>query len=196
MSVENWAEIRRLHSAEKTMFKAIVRKLVVSRNAVRRALAADAPPQYVRPSKGSSINVVELQIRALLMTDDAGDGDRRAAGPRHPARQQRRLPPPQPRRPAGRGPPDLQTVPVTLGGKAVRRHERCWARHQNVTDPQHAQVAADLRASLSAQRRQPKPTEQQIEARSPSDDDTAFGFDSFGLDLVALGLVNLGAAVA
>ena len=49
MTVENWAEIRRLHRAEEMPIKAIVRKLGVSRNAVRRALAAEGPPRYVRP---------------------------------------------------------------------------------------------------------------------------------------------------
>jgi len=66
MTVEDWAEIRRLHRSEEMPIKAIVRKLGVSRNAVRRALAADAPPKYVRPAKGSAVDAVEPQIRALL----------------------------------------------------------------------------------------------------------------------------------
>jgi len=66
MTVENWAEIRRLHRAEEMPIKAIVRKLGVSRNAVRRALAAEGPPKYVRPPRGSAVDAVEPQIRALL----------------------------------------------------------------------------------------------------------------------------------
>jgi transposase len=66
MTVENWAEIRRLHRSEGMPIKAIVRKLGVSRNAVRRALAADGPPKYVRPPRGSMVDAVEPQIRALL----------------------------------------------------------------------------------------------------------------------------------
>jgi transposase len=66
LTVEDWAEIRRLHRAEEMPIKAIVRKLGVSRNAVRRALAADAPPRYQRPAKGSIVDAVEPQIRALL----------------------------------------------------------------------------------------------------------------------------------
>jgi transposase len=66
MTVENWAEIRRLHRSEGMPIKAIVRKLGVSRNAVRRALAADGPPKYVRPPRGSTVDAVEPQIRALL----------------------------------------------------------------------------------------------------------------------------------
>lgn len=64
--MEDWAEIRRLHRAEEMPIKAIVRKLGVSRNAVRRALSADAPPKYVRPPKGSAVDAVEPQIRLLL----------------------------------------------------------------------------------------------------------------------------------
>ena len=64
--MEDWAEIRRLHRSEEMPIKAIVRKLGVSRNAVRRALAADVPPKYVRPPKGSAVDGVEPQIRELL----------------------------------------------------------------------------------------------------------------------------------
>ena len=64
--MEDWAEIRRLHRSEGMPIKAIVRKLGVSRNAVRRALAAEAPPKYVRPPRGSVVDAVEPQIRALL----------------------------------------------------------------------------------------------------------------------------------
>jgi hypothetical protein len=61
--VEDWAEIRRLHGAEGM---AIVRRTGVSRNAVRRALAADRPPRYDRPARGSLVDAVEPQIRELL----------------------------------------------------------------------------------------------------------------------------------
>jgi len=64
--VEDWAEIRRLHRAEGMPIKAIVRKLGISRNTVRRALAADSPPRYQRPAKGSIVDAVEPQIRQLL----------------------------------------------------------------------------------------------------------------------------------
>ena len=52
MSVEDWAEIRRLHRAEGMPIKAIARQLGVGRNTVRRALAAEATPKYQRPVKG------------------------------------------------------------------------------------------------------------------------------------------------
>jgi transposase len=66
LSVEDWAEIRRLHRAEGLPIKAIVRVLGVSRNTVRAALASDGPPRYVRAGKGSVVDVVEPQIRELL----------------------------------------------------------------------------------------------------------------------------------
>jgi transposase len=66
LSVEDWAEIRRLHRAEGMPIKAIVRKLGVGRNTVRRALAADTPPSYSRSAKPSIVDAVEPQIRALL----------------------------------------------------------------------------------------------------------------------------------
>ncbi|WP_150119312.1 helix-turn-helix domain-containing protein, partial [Enteractinococcus helveticum] len=41
MSVEDWAEIRRLHRAEGVAIKEIVRRMGISRNTVRKALASD-----------------------------------------------------------------------------------------------------------------------------------------------------------
>jgi len=64
--VEDWAEIRRLHRSEKMPIRAIARKLGVGRNTVRRALAAEGPPKYVRKRKGSIVDAVEPQIRRLL----------------------------------------------------------------------------------------------------------------------------------
>ncbi len=61
--------------------KAIVRKLGVSRNAVRRALAADAPPRYERPARGSIVDAVEPQIRAQLAEwPTMRNGDRQRIG--------------------------------------------------------------------------------------------------------------------
>lgn len=66
MTVEDWAEIRRLHRVEGMAIKAIARRLGVSRNAVRRALARDAPPKYERAPRGSIVDAVESQVRELL----------------------------------------------------------------------------------------------------------------------------------
>jgi transposase len=66
LNVEDWAEIRRLHRAEGMPIRAIARQLGIGRNTVRRALAADGPPRYQRPRKGSIMDEVEPQIRVLL----------------------------------------------------------------------------------------------------------------------------------
>ncbi|PZR52409.1 IS21 family transposase [Xylanimonas oleitrophica] len=66
MTVEDWAEIRRLHRVERMPIKAIVRRLGISRNAVRRALARDSPPKYERPARGSLVDAVEPRVRELL----------------------------------------------------------------------------------------------------------------------------------
>ena len=66
LSVEDWAEIRRLHRAEGLPIKMIARTLGVSRNTVRAALAADGPPKYVRKPAGSAVDAFEPRIREQL----------------------------------------------------------------------------------------------------------------------------------
>jgi len=66
LNVEDWAEIRRLHRAERLPIKLIARTLGVSRNTVRAALASDGPPAYVRRPAGSLVDEVEPRIRELL----------------------------------------------------------------------------------------------------------------------------------
>ena len=66
LSVEDWAEIRRLRRSERLPIKAIARILGISRNTVRAALASDAPPKYVREPAGSIVDPVEPRIRELL----------------------------------------------------------------------------------------------------------------------------------
>ena len=66
LSVEDWAEIRRLYRAEKMPVKAIARVMGISRNTVRAAIASDAPPKYVRKPAGSIVDAVEPRIRELL----------------------------------------------------------------------------------------------------------------------------------
>ncbi|HYU05217.1 MAG TPA: IS21 family transposase [Jatrophihabitantaceae bacterium] len=69
LSVEDWAEIRRLHRAEGLPIKAIARVLGVSRNTVRTAIASDAAPKYERRPTGSIVDEVEARIRELLQVD-------------------------------------------------------------------------------------------------------------------------------
>jgi hypothetical protein len=40
---------------------------------------------------------------------------------------------------------DLEQVRVACDGRLVAEHERCWARHQTVSDPAHLAAAAQLR---------------------------------------------------
>lgn len=67
ISVEDWAEIRRLHRAEELSVKEIVRRTGIARNTVRRALRSDGPPEYRREGPGSIVDSVEPEIRRLLM---------------------------------------------------------------------------------------------------------------------------------
>ena len=64
--MEDWAEIRRLHRAEAMPIKAIARRMGISKNTVKRVLAAEEPPKYRRASGGSIVDAVEPQIRELL----------------------------------------------------------------------------------------------------------------------------------
>lgn len=66
LSVEDWAEIRRLHRAEGMPIKAIARTLGCSKNTVRAAVRGDSPPSYVRAPSGSLVDEVEPRIRELL----------------------------------------------------------------------------------------------------------------------------------
>lgn len=66
IGVEDWAEIRRLHRAEKMSVRAIGRKLGILRNMVRKAVANDRPPKYQRAPKGWIVDAVVPQIRGKL----------------------------------------------------------------------------------------------------------------------------------
>ena len=66
LSVEDWAEIRRLHRSEGMPIKAIARVLGVSRNTVRGAIASGGAPRYGRKPAGSIVDAVEPRIRELL----------------------------------------------------------------------------------------------------------------------------------
>jgi transposase len=66
LTVEDWAEIRRLHRGENMPIKAIARQMGISKNTVRRALTCHEPPRYQRAGRGSIVDAVEPQIRELL----------------------------------------------------------------------------------------------------------------------------------
>jgi transposase len=66
LSVEDWAEIRRLCRAEQMPVKAVARVMGCSKNTVKRALAAEGPPRYQRSARASIVDGVEPRIRELL----------------------------------------------------------------------------------------------------------------------------------
>ncbi len=66
LSVEDWAEIRRLHYAEALGIKTIAKRLGVARNTVRIAVRSGHPPAYRRPRRPSAVDPFEDQIRGLL----------------------------------------------------------------------------------------------------------------------------------
>jgi transposase len=66
LSVEDWAEIRRLRRAEKLSISEIARVRGISRNTVKAALRSDAAPRYERKPAGSIVDAVEPRIRELL----------------------------------------------------------------------------------------------------------------------------------
>ncbi|MEU9045627.1 MULTISPECIES: IS21 family transposase [unclassified Kitasatospora] len=47
---------------------------------------------------------------------------------------------------------DTEQITVTCGDDVVARHARCWARHQSITDPEHAAAARHLRDRVHQQR--------------------------------------------
>lgn len=56
ISVEDWAEIRRLHRAEGVPIKEIARRLGIARNTVRAALRAD---QFPRRERGPRVRLAD-----------------------------------------------------------------------------------------------------------------------------------------
>jgi len=74
---------------------------------------------------------------------------------------------------------DLDRVQVFCDGKTVADHERVWAWHQTITDPEHREAANMLRHNrISALRPVREPDEQVVvEQRSLSDYDAALGID-------------------
>jgi DNA-binding Lrp family transcriptional regulator len=66
ISVQDWAEIRRLHRAERVPIKEIARRLGIARNTVRAALRADQVPRRERVPRVRLADAVENQLRLLL----------------------------------------------------------------------------------------------------------------------------------
>jgi transposase len=75
---------------------------------------------------------------------------------------------------------DLARVRVLCDGKAVADHERLWAKHQTVSDPEHVAAAKLLRRErIGVLRPAPEP---QVQIRCLADYDTALGLVAPGED--------------
>jgi hypothetical protein len=73
---------------------------------------------------------------------------------------------------------DLARVTVACEGRVVAGHERAWAWHQTLSDPEHIEAARLLRRDRIAVVRPPREAEVQI--RSLADYDAALGLDGAG----------------
>ena len=69
ITVEDWAEIRRLHKVEHLSKRAIARRLGIHRQTVTRALAAEDPPTYDGAPRNSILDPYKPKIHALLGQD-------------------------------------------------------------------------------------------------------------------------------
>ena len=83
VEVEQWAEIRRMHRVERLSIREISRRTGLHRRTVRRALASDEPPRYVRAPARSKLDPFRSWIEEQLQAGSAdpvaavaGDGDR------------------------------------------------------------------------------------------------------------------------
>ena len=73
---------------------------------------------------------------------------------------------------------DLDRVRVLEGGRIVADHERIWAWHQTLSDPEHVEAAKVLRRGrIGVVRPAPEP---EVEQRCLTDYDTALGVDIEG----------------
>jgi transposase len=66
LGVEDWAEIRRLHRAERVSISEIARVMGISRNTVKAALRSENAPRYERQAGESLVDPFDGRIRELL----------------------------------------------------------------------------------------------------------------------------------
>ena len=76
VSVEQWAEVRRLHFVRRLSIREIHRRTGLHRETIRRALASDGPPVYERPGRGSKLDAFKDEIHRLLGEDPRLPGQR------------------------------------------------------------------------------------------------------------------------
>ncbi|MCA1698825.1 MAG: IS21 family transposase, partial [Actinobacteria bacterium] len=76
VDVEQWAELRREHFVRGVSIKQLASRTGLSRNTVRAALRAPAPPKYQRAPAGSKLDPFKDEIHRLLKDDSAMAGQR------------------------------------------------------------------------------------------------------------------------
>ena len=69
VGVEQWAEIRRMHRVERLSIREISKRTGLHRKTIRRALAAETPPRYARPSAVSKLDPFREWICEQLRAD-------------------------------------------------------------------------------------------------------------------------------
>jgi transposase len=79
---------------------------------------------------------------------------------------------------------DLDRVQAFCDGRLVADHERVWARHQSIADPEHITAAKQLRLERIGLLR-PLAAEPEVETRCLADYDTALGVAEAGENGVA-----------
>lgn len=70
-TVQDWAEVRRLHEREHLSKKHIAERLGMSRTTVRRLLELPEPPRYERPKRPSLLDSHVESVKAMLKDDAA-----------------------------------------------------------------------------------------------------------------------------
>jgi len=76
VSVQQWAEIRRMRFVEGLGIREIRRRTGLHRETIRRALASSDPPRYSRPACGSKLDPFKDEIHALLRSDPEMESQR------------------------------------------------------------------------------------------------------------------------
>jgi hypothetical protein len=72
---------------------------------------------------------------------------------------------------------DLERVRVLCDGRIVADHERAWARHQTITDPEHLAAAKLLRSERIGRLRPVAEPDPEVETRPLAAYDAALGLD-------------------
>jgi len=76
VTVEQWAEVRRLHFVGGLSIREIHRRTGLHRDTIRRALGSGGPPVYRRAPAGSKLDPFKDEVHALLRGDAEMSGQR------------------------------------------------------------------------------------------------------------------------